>query len=71
MQIELAEYPNTVSKPATNMNSRIAILLSSLSDDEAEDGRRHARDADLIWFGCRAHIPNLTRDALPPRRCAI
>jgi hypothetical protein len=37
MQIELA-YPNTVSKPATNMKSRIAILLSSLSEDEIEDG---------------------------------
>jgi hypothetical protein len=38
VQIELAQYPNTVSTPATNMKSRIAILLSSLSDDEIEDG---------------------------------
>jgi hypothetical protein len=28
----------TVSKPATNMKSRVAILLSNLSDDEVEGG---------------------------------
>jgi hypothetical protein len=38
MQIELAQYPNTVNEPGTNTRSRVAIPLSSLAVGEIEDG---------------------------------